>query len=52
MCLDIEYLGKQCYAQQNSNKNMRSWTVELTEKLYGMELSFVCVCGESNKSAS
>jgi hypothetical protein len=41
MCLDIEHMGKQCYEQQNSNKNMRGWAVELTEELYSKELARV-----------
>jgi hypothetical protein len=41
MCLDVEYLRKQRHEQQKSNKNMRSWTVELKEELYNMELAFV-----------
>jgi hypothetical protein len=41
MCLDVEYLQKQCHEQQKSNMNMKTWTVKLKEELYDMELEVV-----------
>jgi hypothetical protein len=41
MCLDVEDPAKQCYEWPKSNRNVRSWTMELKEELYNMGLASV-----------
>ena len=41
MCLEREYLIKQCYEWQTNKMSVRSWTMELEEELCNNGLAFV-----------
>ena len=40
ICLDTEDLAKKCYEWKKSDTSVRSWTKELKDELYNIELAF------------